>query len=279
MPNLRHAYLYNSAAVPRHLYDFLRNTPMLETLCIYPGDGDPRDESINSNLEALNIAFAKHAEDLRTLDIRWVSSSGFKSTVGPDSRLTSLAEMQSLSVLYLQMALLCGKPSAILEIPIIDLLPPNLVELMLEEWRWDNVGAVVRTLTQFASDVRRRLHKLKKVLLLCRIPWAWLQGVVPLEFQFEEVKTMFSARGVEFLAEWDSEGEGSTAAWGTCPLGPGQPLTGPVVGVAVESSSAEKKRTLLFPRLETEGEREEEGESAPAGCPGSELRATDSPKI
>ncbi len=58
-------------------------------------------------------------------------------------------------------------------------------------------------------------------------------------------------------------------------------MTGPVVGVVVESSNAErgaaKSGTVLFSRLERERERGRE--SAPAGCPGSDLRATDSLKI
>jgi len=104
--------------------------------------------------------------------------------------------MQSLRLLRVQMALLYGKPSAVVEMLQIGLLPPKLVELTLEDWWRANVKlldqlskwgsqervryyqtqhdyrvSVVRTLMEFARDVRQRLRKLKKVVFLCTIPW------------------------------------------------------------------------------------------------------------
>ena len=235
MPNIRHIYLHNSVAYPGDLHHLLLNAPRLETLYMAPRGDDSLREAIddgnssNAHPEALDIALATHAKHLRNLDVSWEDISGFESLVGPDGRLTSLAEMESLQTLCVQMALLYGTPAAVLETPLIDLLPPNLVELALEDWWWPNVElldelpewtpqdraryyqaqhhyrvSAVRTLTQFACDVRQRLHKLKKVVLLCKIPWTWvLEGAVPLEFHFENVKTMFLAQGVEFSVKSD----------------------------------------------------------------------------
>jgi hypothetical protein len=234
MPNLRHIYLHDSVAYPGDLHHLLLNAPKLETLYMAPRGDDSLRESIednssNAHPEALDIALATHAKHLRNLDVSWEDISGFECLVGPDGRLTSLAEMQSLQTLCIQMALLYGKPSAVLETPLIDLLPPNLVELALEDWWWSNVElldtlpewdaqekvrhyqaqhhyrvSALRTLMQFARDVRSRLKDLKKVVLLCKIPWTWvLEGAVPLEFHFEDVKAMFLAQGVEFSVKSD----------------------------------------------------------------------------
>jgi hypothetical protein len=234
MPNLRHIYLHNSVAYPGDLNHLLLNAPNLETLYMAPrGDGSLR-EAIDDNPsvahpEALDIALANHAKHLRNLDVSWEDISGFESLVGPDGRLTSLAEMESLRVLCVQMALLYGTPAAVLETPLISLLPPNLVELALEDWWWPNVELLdelprwgpqervrhyqaqhqyrvvaLRTLMEFARDVRQRLHGLRKVVLLCKIPWTWvLEGAVPLEFHFDAVQAMFSVQGVEFSVKSD----------------------------------------------------------------------------
>lgn len=234
MPNIRHIYLHDSVAYPGDLHHLLLNAPRLETLYMAPRGDDSLRESIednssNAHPEALDIALATHATHLRNLDVSWEDISGFECLVGPDGRLTSLAEMQSLRTLCIQMALLYGTPAAVLETPLIELLPPNLVELALEDWWWPNVELLdtlpewdaqdkvrhyqaqhnyrvnaLRTLTKFACDVRTRLKDLKKVVLLCKIPWTWvLEGAVPLEFHFEDVRGMFLAQGVEFSVKSD----------------------------------------------------------------------------
>ena len=237
MSNIRHIYLYNSNAYPRDLHDLLLNAPMLETLYMVPRDANSVDEFFDDNTDddntydadpkALNVALADHAKHLQVLSMRWDGVEFSKSHIGPDGRLASLAKMQSLRILSVQMALLHGKPSAVLEMPLIDLLPPNLVELTLEDWWWANVelfdelpdwGAqeradyyqtqhdyrvsVVRAVMDFARDVRRRLHKLEKVVFLCTIPWAWVpEEATPLESNFKDVKTTFLDQGVEFSVE------------------------------------------------------------------------------
>ncbi|KAK4096446.1 hypothetical protein N658DRAFT_501589 [Parathielavia hyrcaniae] len=230
---IRHIYLHNSVAYPGDLHHLLLNAPQLETLYMAPRSDFPHetidDNNHNAHPEALDIALANHAKHLRELDVSWEDITGFESLVGPEGRLTSLAQMASLRTLCVQMALLYGRPSAVLETPLVELLPPNLVELALEDWWWSSVeladempewGAerkvrhyqaqhhyrvsALRTLTQFARDVRPRLQSLRKVVLLCRIPWTWvLEGAVPLEFHFENVKSLFLAQGVQFSVKSD----------------------------------------------------------------------------
>jgi hypothetical protein len=247
LANLRHIFLHDSVAYPGDLHHLLQNAPQLETLYMAPRGDESFRESIEDNTsnahpEALDIALANHAKHLRNLDVSWEDISGFESLVGPDGRLTSLSQMESLQVLCVQMGLLYGQPAAVLETPLVELLPPNLVELALEDWWWPNVElldhlpdwsnqdrvrhyqaqhhyrmSALRTLTQFARDVRTRLKSLKKVALLCKIPWTWiLEGAVPLEFHFENVKSLFLAQGVEFSVKCDEvlEGDGEGGEWG-----------------------------------------------------------------
>ncbi|KAL2156640.1 hypothetical protein VTH82DRAFT_1385 [Thermothelomyces myriococcoides] len=233
MPNIRHIYLHNSVAYPGDLHHLLRNAPQLETLYMTPrGDGALKemiDDGSGEHPESLNIALANHAKNLRNLDVSWEDIWGFECLVGPDGRLPSIADMTSLRTLCVQLALLYGNPSAVLETPLVDLLPPNLVELTLEDWWWSNLEQLqslpewdnqkkvqhyqsqriyrttaIQTLTEFARDVRTRMRDLKKVTLLVKIPWTWvLEGAVSLDFHFEFVKSVFDAQGIEFSVRCD----------------------------------------------------------------------------
>ncbi|SPQ22998.1 714e42be-b691-4a69-a2d7-56a34fbf0027 [Thermothielavioides terrestris] len=238
LANIRHIFLHDSAAYPSDMYHLLRNAPQLESLYLASRlDDDPlrepvEDDSANAHPEALDIALSQHAKHLRALDVSWQDLHGFESLVGPDGRLTSLAHMGELTSLCVQMALLYGSPPAAVpgeSAPLVDLLPPNLVDLTLEDWWWTNAAqlrdmpdwtlednvrhyqaqhdyrvAALRTLTQFARDVRTRLRRLKKVVLLCRIPWTWvLEGAVELDFHFEHVKSLFLEQGVQFSVTSD----------------------------------------------------------------------------
>jgi hypothetical protein len=233
LPNLRHIYLHDSFAFPGDLHYLLQNAPRLETLYMTPR---PDSAAIRSPMledhaypEALDIALAQHAKHLRNLDVSWEDLAGFESLIGPEGRLTALAQMTELHWLCIQMALLYGSPAAVLETPLVELLPPNLIELALEDWWWHSADlldelpewdaedkvrhyqsqhlyrqSALRTLTQFARDVRTRLHRLRKVVLLCKIPWTWiLEGGVAIEFHFENVKSLFLAQGVEFSVRCD----------------------------------------------------------------------------
>lgn len=235
LANIRHIYLHSSAACPRDLHQLLLNAPQLETLYMAPRQ-DGLDRAIeldptatDADPEALDIALTSHAKNLRNLDVSWEDLTDLEPLVGPEGRLTSLAHMTTLQKLCIQMATLYGSPATVPSTPLVDLLPPNLVELALEDWWWPNAElldllpewgvadkvahyqaqhayrvSALRTLNQFARDVRTRLVGLKKVVLLCRIPWTWvMEGGVPIEFHFEGVKREFLERGVQFEVRCD----------------------------------------------------------------------------
>ncbi|KAK4137127.1 hypothetical protein BT67DRAFT_459813 [Trichocladium antarcticum] len=214
-----------AGACPRDLHQLLLNAPHLETLYMAPRpDGLDRaieldPDSDHADPEALDIALATHGKQLRNLD----------PLIGPDGRLTALAQMTSLQKLCIQMATLYGSPAAVAQMPLVELLPPNLVELALEDWWWpnaelldflpewsaaDKVGhyqsqhlyrvSALETLNRFARDVRTRLGALKKVVLLCKIPWTWvMEGGIEIDFHFEGVKREFAAQGVQFEVRCD----------------------------------------------------------------------------
>ncbi len=184
MPKLRHIYLYDSDAGPKDLGDLLPNAPELRTLCMTP---TLRTSYSYTPGSTFGIALTDHT-NLGDLNVHWRAIDS--------DRVTSLAEVQSLRSLCIQMDLLCGNASAALETPLIDLLPSNLVELTVKEWRRSRLKPrAVHTLMQFARDVRKRLHDLKKVVLLCET--LWILG------QEGEIKTMFLEQGVEFSVELD----------------------------------------------------------------------------
>jgi hypothetical protein len=249
LANIRHIYLHNSGACPRDLHHLLCNAPQLETLYMAPRpDGldraielDPTTD--DADPEALDIALASHAKHLRNLDVSWEDLTDLEPLVGPEGRLTTLSQMTSLHKLCIQMATLYGSPAAVAQTPLVDLLPPNLVELALEDWWWPNaelldflpewsvaekVGhyqaqhqyrvSALETLNQFARDVRTRLRGLRKVVLLCKIPWTWvMEGGVEIEFHFEGVKRGFLEQGVQFEVRCDEvleEEEGGEGARG-----------------------------------------------------------------
>jgi len=130
------------------------------------------------------------------------------------------------------MALLYREPSAVLEMLLINLLLPNLVELTLEDWWWADLGlfdelldpepqeraanyqtqrkyraSVVPAVMEFARDVRQRLRKLKKVV--CMTPCWVLEKEVSVDWVPEEatsleshlVKATFLEQGIEFSVE------------------------------------------------------------------------------
>ncbi|KAK0630924.1 hypothetical protein B0T17DRAFT_529634 [Bombardia bombarda] len=233
LPGIRHIYLHNSIACPRNLYQILVNAPKLETLYMTPY----RDESFYreeredgmavAHPRALDVALAKHAKNLTHLDVSWFDVYRHKSLIGPDGRLASLPGLKQLEKLCIQLATLYGDVHTALEIPLADLLPPNLVELTLEDWWWTNLDdynaieewgpakklthyrnqkeyreSALMMLGQFARDFRQRMPKLERMMLLCKIPYTWMvEEGVPIEFHFEDIKAALGMQGVEFVVE------------------------------------------------------------------------------
>lgn len=238
MPNVRHVYLHDSIAYPGDLHYLLLQAPELETLYMAPRGDYALKAAVDDNGSAehpdsLNNGLANHAKNLRSLDVSWEDISGFESLVGPDGRLPALPELTSLRSLCVQLSMLYGTPQAVLETPLVDLLPPNLTELTLIDWWWHHVELLdvlpdwqaedqvryyqsqhhyrvqaLRTLTEFAREVRSRLPELKRVVFLVQIPWTWvLEDAVPLPFHFEVLKEVFRDEGIEFLVESDELAE------------------------------------------------------------------------
>jgi len=224
-------------------------------------DPQPAEDATHADEEALDTALELYAKNLRHLDVSWHEWYGAEAEIGQNGRLNSLPRLEKLEKLCIQLAVLYGThPATVLETPLAEQLPPNLVELTLEDWWWSHYAkyeeldswnsrdmvdhyqsesdyrrTALKMLEQFADDVPKRLPRLRKVLLLCKIPYTWmLEPNIPLDFHFRGVRDTLAAKGIEFLVE-DScdliecdEGEvlgefGSTECWETTPKGTSKP--------------------------------------------------------
>lgn len=190
------------------------------------------EDAANADEEALDTALELYAHNLHHLDVSWYERFGTESEIGQHGRLNSLPRLQKLEKLCVQLAVLYGtKPATVLDTPLAEQLPPNLVELTLEDWWWSNVDTyehlewweardavahyqsqgeyrrtALRMLEQFARDAPERLPRLRKVLLLCKIPWTWMMDPdVPLDFHFREVRDVLASKGIQFLVEDSSD--------------------------------------------------------------------------
>lgn len=241
LDGLREIYLHDSVTCPIHLHHILRNAPQLQTLYMTPRL-DPRFDQRNHHHHhpptepdpmAFDVALTHHARNLRELDVGWYDCYGCYNLIGPEGRLASLASNTTLEKLCIQLAVLFGVSSMTSGgggPALVDLLPPNLVELTLEDWWWSSLSVydamrhwrrqdklayyrenseyrqrAIAMMAHFAAGFRARMGKLRKVLLLCKIPWTWemagSNGEVDAEFHFREVKEVFKAQGVEFSVE------------------------------------------------------------------------------
>lgn len=234
LSNMRHIYLHDSVACPRNLHHILSSAPNLETLYMTPrlDDGPLGNyldaqyhDSSEAHPESLDAALTKYAKNLRHLDVGWFEIFGRGSLIGADGRLAALSKLRKLEKLCIQLSVLYGNDVAM--VPLANLLPPNLIELTLEDWWWTDIDAydemqdwtvedkmdhyrskkdyranALKSLIQFAADSVAAQPKLKRVLLLCHIPWTWMmEAGLELDFHFGEVKEAFKKRGVEFAVE------------------------------------------------------------------------------
>ena len=229
---IRHVYLHNSICCPRTLHHVVKNAPSLQTLYMTPRLEDdfehgPAGDDSDAHPEALDNALLEHAPKLRHLDVAWFDCRGFDCLIGPEGRLASLPRMRRLETLCVQLCVLYGNNPATLFTPLADLLPPSLVELALEEWRWSDLdtldemddwiaservthyqakqeyrAAALGILEQFALDCPRRLPRLRKVSFLTKIPWTWkLEGFVGMESHFQGIRRILEGGGVEFIVD------------------------------------------------------------------------------
>ncbi|KAK0717671.1 hypothetical protein B0T26DRAFT_645418 [Lasiosphaeria miniovina] len=231
LAKIRHIYLHNSVTSPIDLHHLLHNAPNLETLYMTPRREwdtdygvDPGDLSLGDP-ESLDAALVQH-KNLRHLDVGWHTLAGYESLLGPEGRLKSLPELRRLEKLCVQLAALYRPLPGTHATPLADLLPPNLVELTLEDYWWFNIHhfdamddwqpqdmilyyqnchnyrvKFLDMFTQFARDAGERFPRLKKVRLLCKIPQTWMMNSteVNLDFHFEDVRTLFRAQDVKFF--------------------------------------------------------------------------------
>jgi hypothetical protein len=231
-PRIQHLYLHESDASPRSLHQVLSSSPELQTLYMTPRADyeyfheEEDEDSTFAHEEALDIALLQRARHLRHLDIGWFDCRNFESLIGPEGRLASLPEMTSLEKLYIQLSVIYGSNPAMLRTPLVELLPPALAELTLEEWWWANSDILekmgdwqlsdrvlyyqskqeyranaIGILTQFALEAPKRIPTLRKVSFLTRITPTWvLEDSVPMQYHFENVTAVFAKSGVTFLA-------------------------------------------------------------------------------
>lgn len=235
---IQHLFLHNSVACPRNLYHLLLNAPKLQTLYMTSRHEEKPYVDIHvghyaAHPEALDHALLKCAKQLRHLDVSWYDCRGHLVLLGDNGRLTNLPKMERLEKLCIQLAVLYGRDLEERQTPLVDLLPPSLVELTLEEWWWDdfetwhkltNWGSrgkeafyqakaeyrvkVMVQLAEFAVSIPNRMPKLKKVSFLAKIPWMWKtegRSSVKMHTHFDWVEEKFTARGIEFVAaeaEW-----------------------------------------------------------------------------
>ncbi|KAK3369451.1 hypothetical protein B0T24DRAFT_632627 [Lasiosphaeria ovina] len=231
LAKIRHIYLHNSVTSPFDLHHLLRNAPNLETLYMTPRRGWSMDYEVDAgdlsfgHPESLDAALVQH-KNLRHLDVGWYNMARYESLLGPEGRFKSLPELRRLEKLCVQLGALYGPEPGMRATPLADLLPPNLVELILEDYWWFNINdffemddwlpqdmilhyqsyhdyrvKFLDMFTQFARDAGERFPCLKKVGLLCKIPQTWMMDntEVDLDFHFEDVRALFRVQGVEFF--------------------------------------------------------------------------------
>ncbi|KAK3399436.1 hypothetical protein B0T20DRAFT_409987 [Sordaria brevicollis] len=145
----KHIYLHESIADPRNIGRILRHAPNLETLYMQPRRVDsfhriPPQDSTVADDDCLDQALAKYGNTkLKHLDLNWFDCQGSEASIGVGGRLSTLPLLSRIEKLCLQLVLLYGDlPEGeimMAQTHIADLLPPNLVELALEDWWWESL--------------------------------------------------------------------------------------------------------------------------------------------
>ncbi|ESA43452.1 hypothetical protein NCU08559 [Neurospora crassa OR74A] len=145
----RHIYLHSSVADPRNIGRILRHAPDLETLYMNPRRVDsfhriPPQDATQADEDCLDQALSKYGKKLKHLDLNWFDCQGSEASIGVGGRLSTLPQLKEVEKLCIQLVMLYGDLPAGEHMmhqgrPVADLLPPNLVELTLEDWWWDSL--------------------------------------------------------------------------------------------------------------------------------------------
>ncbi|KAK4638849.1 hypothetical protein QC761_703980 [Podospora bellae-mahoneyi] len=235
---IKHIYLHNSMVMPHHLHYLLKFAPYLETLYVTPrrieDDGPVRWPRVHGpeeeDHESLNLGLQQYGKKhLKNLDVGWTSLKNMEKLVGPEGRIICLPELKNLEKLCIQLETLYGNMKNAAVLPLLSLLPPNLMELTIEDWWWRYEKlyfdmkmwkpkkkvehytrekayrqAAVEMLMRFAKSLDVTTNRLKKVMLVCKIPWTWvLEGAVEADEHFMGVKLAFEEKGVVFEVDCD----------------------------------------------------------------------------
>ncbi|KAK4196035.1 hypothetical protein QBC40DRAFT_235201 [Triangularia verruculosa] len=239
LAGIKHIYLHDSMVMPHHLHPLLKFAPQLETLYVTPrrveDDGPVRWPRVHGpdeeeDHESLNLGLQQYGKkNLRNLDVTWATLKNMEKLLGPEGRIVCLPELKTLEKLCIQLEPLYGNMKNAATLPLSSLLPPNLVELTIEDWWWryeklyfdmkrwkakkrvehytrekEYRRAAVEMLMKFAKSLDVTTSTLKKVMLVCKIPWTWvLEGAVEAEEHFLGVKLAFGEKGVVFEVDCD----------------------------------------------------------------------------
>ncbi|KAK4215767.1 hypothetical protein QBC37DRAFT_481192 [Rhypophila decipiens] len=209
----RHIYLHESLASPKSLHSILQHARNLETLHLSsrwePSANASWDTSGNDEgAVSLDAALTRYGQKLRHLEVGWFKDHDHPELIGDNGRLASLPTLTKLETVSVQWVVLYGTERAALLMLLASLLPPNLVELTLIDWRWSDIHAYhdmeqfndyrvkphesmdgdilsyYRSKEDYRSDALSRLMhfardsesqlSLKKVTFSCPIPWTWM---------------------------------------------------------------------------------------------------------
>ncbi|KAB5523119.1 hypothetical protein GE09DRAFT_1229864 [Coniochaeta sp. 2T2.1] len=236
LATIKHLFLHDSICSPRALHHILTNAPDLKTLYMTPRRDeeqwlDPEAEGIDEHPESFDAALRARPKQLTELDVAWWDCAGMESLIGPEGCLASLPLLVNLDKLCVQFAVLYGTDPTTLMRPLVDMLPPHITKLTLEEWWWEQLqdydsvthwtaGArtlnynlkqdyraqVLGVLAQFASDCSDKMPKLREVTFQTKFRWTWcLEGRATVDSHFEEVTRMFRRAGVAFNVDAEVE--------------------------------------------------------------------------
>lgn len=251
LSHTKHVYLHSSVADPRNIGRLLRHAPDLETLYMLPRRVDsfhriPPQDATQADHDCLDQALEKYGNKLKHLDLNWFDCQGSEASIGVGGRLSTLPQLKEVEKLCLQLVMLYGDLPAgetmMQQRPVVDFLPPNLVELTLEDWWWEGLDdfdtfyrwsdeqkekhyaekkeyreTVLDMFKALASVAGRnakpgrhdenKMHRLKRVRFFIKTLPTWIpvedKGNPCVEEMFKNVGELFEKAGVEFVFEVD----------------------------------------------------------------------------
>ncbi|KAK1773726.1 hypothetical protein QBC45DRAFT_426912 [Copromyces sp. CBS 386.78] len=170
LSHVKHVYLHSSVADPRNIGRLLRHAPDLETLYMFPRRVDsfhriPPQDATQADHDCLDQALEKYGKKLKHLDLNWFDCQGSEASIGVGGRLSTLPQLKEVEKLCIQFVMLYGDlPTGehmMQQRPVADLLPPNLVELTLEDWWWESLDDF-DTFYRWSDEQKEKHYREKK---------------------------------------------------------------------------------------------------------------------